>query len=239
MLRAVLVLALLPLRADASYHAQTHPPPPSPPGMCENTCPHTSDGLCSDGGPGTQTAQFCPLGTDCIDCGPRLMPPPPSPLPPALQAPAISPATATVDSPPPPLSSYLCIQGYWPLTTTSEESIALSPLGTFHEHTFHGTVYYMPDAFTGSLHAEPGTACPAAQSVYLSPSPPPAPPETLTSGGGGMSTGVIVGIVVGSVAGIAAVGCVAYAFFMRPRAPEYSPVSTVQFATFPFVPVRQ
>ena len=88
------------------------PPPPSPPPpspivlgsdeelLCVNTCVRNiddtysydapidkvSNGLCEDGGSGSQTA-FCKLGTDCADCGSRAVaivhsPPPPSPAPP-------------------------------------------------------------------------------------------------------------------------------------------------------------
>ena len=57
---------------------------------CDNTCigqpDYASDGYCDDGGPGADYSD-CDLGTDCADCGPRVMPPPapppPLPLPPA------------------------------------------------------------------------------------------------------------------------------------------------------------
>ena len=60
---------------------------------CENTCltcyalgscysnAGASDGYCDDGGPGSQYS-LCELGTDCADCGSRVMPPPPPPSPP-------------------------------------------------------------------------------------------------------------------------------------------------------------
>jgi hypothetical protein len=37
---------------------------------CDETCEFTADGECDDGGPGSPFG-FCPLGTDCVDCGPR------------------------------------------------------------------------------------------------------------------------------------------------------------------------
>ena len=83
------------------------PPPPSPPeppmmpGTCENTCVMASDGLCSDGGLGSQTIAYCVMGTDCADCGPRMMPPPPSPQPPSPVSPP-PPSNPPQPSPPPP-----------------------------------------------------------------------------------------------------------------------------------------
>jgi hypothetical protein len=53
----------------------TSPDDPGPTGTpakdgCDETCEFTADGECDDGGPGSLFG-FCPLGTDCIDCGPR------------------------------------------------------------------------------------------------------------------------------------------------------------------------
>ena len=39
--------------------------------VCANTCNFASDGLCDDGGPGSETAGSCSYGTDCVDCGAR------------------------------------------------------------------------------------------------------------------------------------------------------------------------
>ena len=41
--------------------------------FCRNTCLLDHDGECNDGGPGASgfTGDFCDLGTDCADCGPR------------------------------------------------------------------------------------------------------------------------------------------------------------------------
>ena len=48
--------------------------------LCSDTCGFwSSDGECNDGGPGSEGYSPCPLGTDCTDCGPRLVYPPPPP----------------------------------------------------------------------------------------------------------------------------------------------------------------
>ena len=87
------------------------PPPspsPAPPGVtviCENTCApnprygqsmnyQINNGYCSDGGPGASF--FCNFGTDCDDCGPRFVAPPPPP-PTVAGPPSVSP---TVSGPP-------------------------------------------------------------------------------------------------------------------------------------------
>ena len=65
------------------------PPPPLEPGqfeLCSNTCYHSSWSYdyyqhgysCNDGGPGAEH-NYCALGTDCANCGGRLVYPPPSP----------------------------------------------------------------------------------------------------------------------------------------------------------------
>jgi hypothetical protein len=60
-------------------------PPLSPGALCLDTCPEeplfASDGFCQDGGPGAEFT-FCTYGTDCANCGPRLMESPPPPLSP-------------------------------------------------------------------------------------------------------------------------------------------------------------
>ena len=89
------------------------PPPPRPPRpptgpggnytQCLNSCPYANDRDCDDGGPGSEYINFCYLGTDCDDCGPRTLsttiPPPPSPSPPPPYTWARSPPSP---SPPPP-----------------------------------------------------------------------------------------------------------------------------------------
>ena len=66
------------------------PLPPAPPAMppyspgevlCNNTCGYVQ-GVCEDAA-SAAGMQHCPLGSDCDDCGPRLMPPPSPPSPPA------------------------------------------------------------------------------------------------------------------------------------------------------------
>jgi hypothetical protein len=86
-------------------------PPHSPDSMvlCSNDCVYNSfnydmgsepsNGVCEDGGADSQQ-NYCKLGSDCADCGPRVVagprqpPPPPSPLP--------SPPPPPPPSPPPP-----------------------------------------------------------------------------------------------------------------------------------------
>lgn len=52
------------------------PGPPPPVTVCLNSCPEnpvfTSDAECDDGGPGADF-ELCTYGTDCADCGPRLV----------------------------------------------------------------------------------------------------------------------------------------------------------------------
>lgn len=81
-------------------------PMPAPPGvLCTNTCPpggglwpgsagvsYISNGQCEDNGPGSSLTDNCPLGTDCADCGPRFVAPPPSPPPPSPMRPPPSPS---------------------------------------------------------------------------------------------------------------------------------------------------
>eukprot|EP00966_Prymnesium_polylepis_P116592 2694741-Prymnesium_polylepis.1 len=60
----------------------------------DDTCHYPADGLCDDGGPGSQY-NACLLGTDCTDCGMRCPAPPPSP--------PIPPEPPSPPSPMPPL----------------------------------------------------------------------------------------------------------------------------------------
>ena len=98
-----------------------HPPPrpPSPPPLpplapppmvCMETCGTAGDGVCQDGG-WQAYGSMCEFGTDCSDCGSRLLldpppsppvfppPPPPTPLPPPPTSGGPS-AEATVNSVP-------------------------------------------------------------------------------------------------------------------------------------------
>ena len=73
------------------------PPPPSPlvPGQmlaCLHSCSTANDGVCNDGGPGAPQDSFvCQLGSDCNDCGPRMVPVPPLPQPSPLPLPPSPP----------------------------------------------------------------------------------------------------------------------------------------------------
>jgi hypothetical protein len=59
------------------------PMPTPPPGLCGETCHSPDDGVCDDGGPGSEHAN-CNLGTDCTDCGVRALGPSAPPSPPGL-----------------------------------------------------------------------------------------------------------------------------------------------------------
>ena len=54
-------------------------PPSPPPALCTDDCPPyphwANDGWCDDGGSGSDY-DFCPMGSDCADCGPRWLPSP-------------------------------------------------------------------------------------------------------------------------------------------------------------------
>ena len=72
---------------DCGVRVMPPPPPAAPPqspGMCDNSCSpshHLSNGQCQDGGPGS-VFSHCAHGTDCDDCGVRVMPPLPPSAPP-------------------------------------------------------------------------------------------------------------------------------------------------------------
>jgi hypothetical protein len=86
-------------------------PPPAPPAVCMDTCGTAGDGVCQDGG-WKAFGSMCEFGTDCSDCGSRLLldpppsppvfppPPPPKPLPPlpgtSSEAPGTSSEAGTV-----------------------------------------------------------------------------------------------------------------------------------------------
>ena len=121
--------------ADCGPRAAPPPRPPLPPTqppvvpltiLCSDECEHprptneaagggrtqpyswrlASDGICNDGGEGAYgTTRFCTLGTDCSDCGPRLVLPPqpppfPSPPPRPPEPPSRPPAPPTPPAPP-------------------------------------------------------------------------------------------------------------------------------------------
>lgn len=78
-------------------------------------------------------------------------------------------------TPPPPPVTALCAEGYWPLYTTEAEARTVSPANAAHEHEFYGSVYYMPSAFVGAMHADEGADCPS-HATSLPPFSPPEPP---------------------------------------------------------------
>ena len=71
------VMSPLPPPSPAAPPPPPSPPsPPSPPpGKCTDLCSDRSrigNGVCEDGGPGSDGRSFCALGTDCMDCGVRI-----------------------------------------------------------------------------------------------------------------------------------------------------------------------
>ena len=40
--------------------------------VCYNSCNHDRNSICDDGGSGSESA-WCTTGTDCFDCGPRVV----------------------------------------------------------------------------------------------------------------------------------------------------------------------
>ena len=91
------------------------PSPPPPPGICLDTCGTAGDTVCQDGG-WKAFGSMCEYGTDCSDCGSRLLldpppsppvippppPPTPQPPPPPLPLPVIPPTPPPTPQPPPP-----------------------------------------------------------------------------------------------------------------------------------------
>ena len=78
------------------------PPSPSPPpGTCLDSCQWSRDRACDDGGPGSQY-DVCELGTDCTDCGLRVVAPPSDAT---VTSPSPSPSPVPSPSPPPPFPS--------------------------------------------------------------------------------------------------------------------------------------
>ena len=66
---------------------------------CSNefySCFYTSDGICDDGGPGSDFSA-CPFGADCLDCGDRCAPTPP-PTPPSFPSPPSPPPACCENS---------------------------------------------------------------------------------------------------------------------------------------------
>ena len=57
-------------------------------------------------------------------------------------------------------STALCVDAYWPLTTTERSSKAMSPSGNAHTHVVEGVTYWMPDGVSGAMHGEEGASCP-------------------------------------------------------------------------------
>ena len=103
---------------DAAASGWVTAPPASPlatgDGSCTDDCYLPDDGICDDGGPGSDWA-ICTLGSDCADCGVRDAPPSPP-----KDAPHQPPTPPTPPLPPPLLPPSLSIEvtGGTPCTST-------------------------------------------------------------------------------------------------------------------------
>jgi len=113
------------------YHCCVHdvpfppfppPPPPSAPSMCRDDCASAQDGQCNDGGQGAVDA-VCPIGTDCSDCGARLVVPPPAPPPSSPPSPVRPPASPPIPPAPPASPKVPC---YVPTCTNVVMSTLIS-----------------------------------------------------------------------------------------------------------------
>ena len=65
--------------AKAAEVPRPRPPPSAPPSKCLDTCVTAGNAICQDGGLGgfgtwEKPGVSCEYGTDCTDCGPRLIP---------------------------------------------------------------------------------------------------------------------------------------------------------------------
>jgi len=121
---------------------------------CENSCIYPTDGICDDGGGGSQYA-VCGLGTDCDDCGARWGFPAAPPLPPSTPAPPLMPPAPPMlpPMPPPPLCVDVCSY----------------PADGFCDDGGPGSVFADCDF---------GSDCTDCGSRAQSPSSPPKPPLT-------------------------------------------------------------
>ena len=130
--------------------------------LCSDKCPYAKNSYCQDGSDGAIGAS-CAYGTDCTDCGPRYMSPPPSPPPlpppPPPSSPSPPPPPPSPSPPPPsprggggggchPAGSYLTLE--------DGKSIAI-------EHAAVGTLVKAEIGFQpilGFLHAEEDLVAP-------------------------------------------------------------------------------
>ena len=142
--------------------------------VCSDTCAFSANGLCEDGGSGT-VYYDCDLGTDCTDCGARVVD---STTTPGANRPT-SPSPPLVPlAPPQPQAA----------TSVCSDTCAFSANGLC-EDGGSGTVYYDCDLGTdcsdcGVRNAD-GTITPEVlPPPPPSPSPPPPSPQTATATSG-------------------------------------------------------
>ena len=88
--------------------------------ICLDTCGTAGDAVCQDGGWGA-FGSMCEFGTDCKDCGARLLVDPP-PIPP-LFPPQLPPSPEPAAPLPPPANSSTELDSYCELTTCTKEDI--------------------------------------------------------------------------------------------------------------------
>ena len=167
------------------------PNQPSFPSSGEPSSGAESDGVCNDGGKGSNSST-CLYGYDCLDCGIRFpYPPPPSPPPP--RPPPISPPPIPTPAPPIPVRPFQtkpdadCINH---LTQTECDikashlgwafrviSNTTTPSGCTYTPTLSGIYFFNTDMnSTATRKDNPDRICLCGMDPPSTPFPPPSPP---------------------------------------------------------------
>ena len=118
--------------------------------QCDDNCAYSNDGICDDGGLGSQSVAYCSYGTDCTDCGGRV---------------AMPAAPPTIASPPPPIP---------PGVTLQCENTCFLDVPTNNGVCNDGG----PGADSNNAVCSLGTDCVDCGPRYV-PNPPAAPPPTV------------------------------------------------------------
>ena len=128
--------------------------------MCFDTCfistyNASSDGNCQDGGAGAES-DWCPYGTDCRDCGPRVSPPPSNRR---LQSVAASPPppSPTPLPPPPPCQDTAGFISRSGADCSTYQATQLCAAGTYGAGWLHTYGTFANWANRRGVH--PGMAC--------------------------------------------------------------------------------
>ena len=132
------------MRALCRLEGVTTPP------QCDDNCAYSNDGICDDGGLGSQSVAYCSYGTDCTDCGGRV---------------AMPAAPPTIASPPPPIP---------PGVTLECENTCFLDVPTNNGVCNDGG----PGADSNNALCSLGTDCVDCGPRYV-PNPPAAPPPTV------------------------------------------------------------